>query len=888
MKIQFLYKCFTILLITGASMLSFAQQNNPVKPSEFFGFTPGEDKKLMDYEQLIDYFTKLDESSTRLKMESIGNSPEGRPMYIALISSAANIDNLDRLREINRELALNAGLSQQQQQNLVKEGKVFVTATLSMHSTEVGPAQAAPLIAYELATTEDPAVLEWLNNVVYMMVPCHNPDGMDYVVKNYRKYLGTKYEGAALPRVYHKYVGHDNNRDFVILSQQDTKNINRIFTQTWFPQVMVEKHQMGSTGPRYFVPPNSDPIAENIDAELWTWTGIFGQNMINDMTAAGQAGISQHYTFDNYWPGSTETCLWQNVIAFLTECASANLASPVYVEPNELNVRGKGLSEYKKSINMPLPWEGGWWRLSDIVAYEITSTQSILKTASMYHDKILAFRNNICKHEVETGKTEPPYYYILPQQQHDLSEWVNLLNLLREQGVKIFTLTKDMNLDGRLFSKGDMVVPLAQPFRAFIKEVMEVQHYPVRHYTPGGEVIRPYDIASWSLPLHRQVSSVEIKKRFPQLEEALAEVPGAVNLMTIPLQLNTTSILYPVEWNESFKAAFMSAEKGIKVDRLTSDAEINGKIYHQGSFLFEATGNAPVCRRILEKEMKVPPVEVPDKSSLKFTPFKIPRIALVETYYSDMDAGWTRYLFDKYHIPYTVLHPDQFEKTDFKGRFDVVVLPNDSKNVLLNGTGGSSNSYYMNRYAPEYSKGMGKKGLEKLMGFVNSGGKVVSWGSSTALFEGKLNLPVPETGKHKKQDNPQEKETFVLPFHDISSQLRNKGLYIPGSLVKIQLIQAHPLTLGLPREIGVFSRGRPVFTTSIPYFDMDRRVIATYPEKNILMSGYAEKPELLGNKTAIVWVRKGKGQLVLFGFNPQFRASTQASYKLLFNALLMD
>jgi len=380
-----------------------AQSTSLLKPKDYFGFTPGDDRMLIDYEQLIGYLQKLDVASPMLKMVEIGKSPMGKPMYIAFFSAEENIRNLERLSSINKTLALNPDLTEQERQKLINEGKVFFIATLSMHSTEVGPSQAAPLIAYNLLTTRDPKVKEWLGNVVYMMVPCHNPDGMDLVVNNYRKYKGTKYEAASLPRVYHKYVGHDNNRDFVILSQQDTKNIQHIFTQTWFPQVMVEKHQMGSTGPRYFVPPNSDPIAENIDANLWTWTGIFGQNLINDMTHAGLAGVSQHYEFDNYWPGSTETCLWQNVIAFLTECASAHLATPVYVEPNELGVRGKGLSEYKKSINMPVPWKGGWWKLSNIMQYEITSTKSIIKTASVYHDQILKLRNDMCRKEVTLG-----------------------------------------------------------------------------------------------------------------------------------------------------------------------------------------------------------------------------------------------------------------------------------------------------------------------------------------------------------------------------------------------------------------------------------------------------------------------------------------------------
>ncbi|MCK7538289.1 MAG: M14 family metallopeptidase [Marinilabiliales bacterium] len=232
-----------------------------------------------------------------------------------------------------------------------------------MHSTEVAPSQAAPLIAYQLVTSADPLIRKYLDDVVYMMVPYHNPDGMDLVVENYKKYRGTQYEGASLPQVYHKYVGHDNNRDFISLTQEDTRAIARIYNLDWFPQVMVEKHQMGSTGIRYFVPPAHDPIAENVDGELWSWTGVFGTNMLRDLTGAGLTGVGQKTIFDMYWPGSTETCIWKNVIGMLTEAASVREASPLYIEPNELQASGKGLSEYDKSINFPYRGRaggGGW------------------------------------------------------------------------------------------------------------------------------------------------------------------------------------------------------------------------------------------------------------------------------------------------------------------------------------------------------------------------------------------------------------------------------------------------------------------------------------------------------------------------------------------------
>ena len=859
-----------IFALVSAAPASFGQSLKT--PEEVFGFKPGTDRMLIDYEQLTSYLAELDEASPKLKMVEIGESPMGKKMYIAFISSAENIARLDELKAMNKRLALDPDIPEDALNTMVDDGKVFFLATLSMHSGEVGPSQAAPLIAYDLLTTSDPLKLKWMQDVVYMMVPNHNPDGMDMIVHHYRKYKGTKYEGSSLPRVYNKYIGHDNNRDFVILSQSDTKAIARIFNLDWFPQVMVEKHQMGSTGPRYFVPPMHDPIAENVDEGIWNWAGIFGMNMIKDMTKEGLAGISQHYIFDDYWPGSTETCIWKNVIGFLTECASAHTATPIYVEPNELRVGGKGLSEYKKSVNMPLPWKGGWWRLGDIVQYEITSTMSILKTSSLHRKDILKFRNAICRKEVNKGMNEAPYYYILPRNQHDESEFVSLVNLLKEQGVNVFSLTKDTELNGRIFRSGDVVVSFAQPFRAFIKEVMEPQEYPERHYTPGGELIRPYDITSWSLPLHRGVTSFQIDARSVELESALTEIKGEFTLKkSAPGEFKYA--LFSVNNNRSFMAAFTAAASGIDVKRMRMAAVINVESIPAGSFVME---NSATLSTVLNK-INFSPVYLEDEKDLNLADFNMPRIALVETYFHDMDAGWTRFVFDTYGIPFTVVHPNDFEKTDFISDFDVVVFPDENKDILMAGKRKRNGSYYAGTYPPEYVKGMGKKGMERLMSFFNEGGVIVSWGSSSQLVMGPLAIGAGE-----------EKEEFQLPVRDISSGLSKNGFEFEGALARVKIIQGNPVTLGVPNEIGVFYRGRPVFQTSVPIFDLDRRVLGTFPEKDILLSGYAAKEKLAGNKSALVWLRKGKGQIVMFAFNPVFRSSVQASFKLLFNSLLLE
>ncbi len=856
-------------------LLAFQSPAQIMSPEEYFGYQPGSDKNLFTYEELIGYMKILDEASPRVKLTEIGQSPMGRIMYIAFISDEDNINRLDELKEYNRKLALDPNLSEQEKEKMIRDGKVFVLGTLSMHSTEVAPAQAAPLIAYDLATTDDPLKTKWLGDVVYMMVPNHNPDGMTMIVNHYHKYKGTKYEGSSMPGVYHKYVGHDNNRDFITLSQSDTRAIARIYNLDWFPQVMVEKHQMGSTGTRYFVPPNHDPIAENVDAGIWNWSGIFGANIIKDMTREGLAGVSQHFLFDDYWPGSTETCIWKNVIGMLTEGASAKLATPIYIEPTELSVGGKGLSEYKKSINMPLPWEGGWWRLSDLIQYEITSTMSILKTSSIHREDILQFRNDICKKEVEKGENLPPFYYIFPEKQHDKSELVTLVNLMKEHGVKVYKLDKDLILNNIHYSEGSIVIPVSQPFRAFIKEVLEKQEYPVRHYTPDGEIIKPYDITSWSLPLHFGVKADEIKIELAEIENSITEIEGSFDLLTDPPE-SYSAIIFPVEHNESYKAVFRILASGIDVERLSENILINDKKFNKGSFLVRSTDKNAEKMNKLISDFSVSPCYLSTSVEAKTEKISMPGIALIETNFHDMDAGWTRFVLDQYGIPYKVIKPGDFEKTEFNKEFDVVIFPDADKAILMEGKYKRGDDYYITDYPPEYTKGIGKEGMKNLMAFVEGGGLIISWGQSVNLFEGNLTIT------HEK-DN----EEFKLPFSDIFDDLRKKGLYCPGSLVKMKILKDHPVTLGMEEEIGIFSRARPVFSTSVPNFDMDRRVLGVIPEKDILMSGYVEKEELLGNKAVMIWLKKGEGQFVFFGFNPQFRASTHVSYKLLFNAILI-
>ncbi len=860
--------CLTLIISSAAS-----PSEQLTHPSDYFGFMPGEDRKMFLYEDMIEYLQMLSGESDMVAMLENGESPMGKPMYITFVSSAENIRNLDRLREINTRLALDGNIPADDREIILDQGKVFVLVTLSMHSTEVAPSQAAPLMAYNLATGEggDP---RHLDDVVFMIVPCHNPDGMNMIVEHYNQYLGTPYEGSSMPGVYHKYVGHNINRDFITLTQSDNQAVADIYNRDWFPQVLVEKHQMGSTGPRYFVPPNHDPIALNIDELVWNWTWVFGSNMARDMTAQGLKGISQHYLFDDYWPGSTQTSAWKNVISLLTEAASVQIATPIYIEANELSVAGKGLSDYKKSINFPAPWPGGWWKLEDLIDYELESVYSLVKTASLHRREILEFRNEMCRREINKGLTEPPFYYVLPATQHDSGELHNLLTLLDKHGIDLYRMDDNAVMEGKLINEGDYIIPLAQPFRAFIKEVMESQVFPVRRYTPGGEIIRPYDITSWSLPLHRGLQCIEVNTHYAAagLSFSAYDPNKAETGFIIPDDANW--LVFPSNENSSYRAAFALLDNGVEVYRTDSEKLAEGMNIPAGSFITPVLNNTRLRLEGVIADTKVFPMAFQSRPA-EAEQISMPRVALCETNFHDMDAGWTRYLFDTYGIPYTVLKPADFRDAGLSTDFDVIVFPDTPRERIIDGHFTRGGEVVIPFYNPEYITGMGSEGWQNVLAFINEGGRVVSWAGSAGLFFGLM-------------DPGNQNDRFNFPVRDISSQLSAEGFSCPGSFLKINLIKDHPVTYGMQSEIGVFHRNSPVFATSVPAFGMDRRVVGQFPEKeNLLLSGYAENEELLERQPAIVWIGRGDGQAVLFSFAPNFRGSTPVSNKLILNSLLL-
>ena len=806
-------------------------------PSEFLKMPIGADRTLADYRQISSYFKALAAASPRVEVVSAGKSTLGEELIMAVISSEETLKNQKRLREVSRKLADPRGLPAAEVDALVKEGKVILLVTCNIHASEIGSTQMAMEWAYALATGEDAVTKKRLQDVVLLLVPSLNPDGQMMETDWYRKNLGTKYEGSRLPWLYHHYVGHDNNRDWYMLTQTESKGVSRAVYHDWFPQVWLDEHQMGWNGPRIFMPPYSEPVDPDIHPLVWREVNLIGSNMAFRLEQAGKSGVIYSYAFDAYWIGGTKnTAWWKNISGLLTEVASVKLATPVYVDPTELSGQGrKGLIEYGPQTNFPNPWPGGWWRLRDIMDYERIASDAILETCSERRADFL--RDMADRARAAIAKASPKEAYRIPAAQRDAASALLLARLMAEHGVEV-----------RAGKNGDVWIPLAQPYGPFVKEMMEPQRYPEVKLVPGKEIVFPYDVAAWTLPLMLGVS-VE-RAELPDGLGPFSPAPGVE-------RARKKAPAYAVDGGspESAKVVQAALRAGGAVRRSREE----------GTFYLDFKGErgAATIAAAVGIELK----GSPEPAAKETVAVKAPRVGLYKPWTASMDEGWTRFVLEEYGFAPKSLDNKAIRAGKLGESFDVIVLADMDREVIA--TGKPKREEGENRYfaelPPEYQGGLEKEGAAALKAFVEGGGTIVALGGSTAYVLAELNVPVRNVLARAKRD-------------DFSC---------PGSLLRARVAQGHPVTRGLPSETALFVDQPIAFQTSLPGGELERWVLASYPAegRDILLSGWIHGEEKLVRKAAAVATTYGKGKVVLLGFRAQQRAQTHATYPFLFNAL---
>ena len=816
-------------------------------PSEFLNFEVGADRKLADYRQISSYLKAVAALSDRLQIQVLGKTTLGEEMIMAVISTPENLRNKEKYKTIARQLADPRSLTPQQIDALASEGKTILLITCNIHSTEIGSSQMAMEWAYKLATAQDPETLRRLNDSIVLLVPSLNPDGQIMVTDWYRKYLGTKYEGGAMPYLYHHYVGHDNNRDWFMLTQIETRNVSQMVYHEWFPQFWLDEHQMGFYGPRIYIPPNADPVAKLVNPLVHRGNNLMGAAMGWRLEEAGKSGVIFGYSFDAYWPGGTRnTGWWKNMFGVLTEVASARIATPMDISPTELQGGSKGLVNYEQQINFPNPWPGGTWRLRDIMDYELLVSDAALETVSKYRREMLRGVATMAMHAVASADSAT-CWRIPIENQRDPVVASRLAALLIEHGVEV-RLSAD---------KKSYFVPTAQPYGRFVDEMLGVQRYPEVKPSPTSGILEPYDVAAWSLPLMMGVNAE--RTRIPQAEREQATLISAPSWPAAGLVGNAKFFAIPARQNNVFALANAMHAAGAQVYLAHSPNETP-------SFVFAAHPQLAAAAAKLHLQLQAR-ADLPSGAAL----LKAPRVAIYKSFIPAIDEGWTRFVLEQYGFNVKNIENKEVKAGNLNAAWDVIILPDSSKDSIVEGKQRGEGGY-SEALPPEYTGGIAKEGVRALHDFVEKGGTLITLANSSDVVIGEdFNLPVRN----------------ALAAAEGRRAGVNSDFNVPGSLLRVYLDTNHPVAYGMPSEIAAFVDSPIAFQTSAPPPDMQRSVIAWYPEdaKDILVSGYAKGAERLQRKAAAVAFTRGKGKVVLFGFRVQHRAQTEGTFQLLFNAI---
>jgi len=836
------------LAFSLALLAMFAAGQAPAavtSPAAYFGFPLGADRKLADWNQLTAYYQKLAQQSPRIRYAELGKTTEGRPFALVTISAPENLRELARYQRIQAQLADPRTTPPALAKRLEAEGKGVLVLTCNIHSTEIASSQTAAEFAYQMASGDSPAIQAILRNDIILLVPSLNPDGQQLVVDWYKRYLGTPYEGMPPVVLYQKYVGHDDNRDWYMFTQKETQLTVDKILNPWHPQILYDVHQMGAIGPRLFLPPWVDPIDPNIDPIIVEGMNAVGVDTARDLTAQGKTGVLVDGVYDGFSP-ARQYIVYHAGLRILSESASVRIATPVNIPFARLG-RGINYDAQVARWNFPEPWPGGAWHMGDIVRYQLAAFFSIAHNLAVNRESFLRNFYTVGVHAV-TRSTHPdwPYAYVLPAAQADPLATATLVNTLREGGVEVRRARAAFTAAGRSFPAGSDIIALDQPYGAFAKTLLERQHYPdIRQY-PGGPPQRPYDVTAQTLPLLLGVEAVKVAQPFTAVSARLA-APVHAAPATFRPSPSAAGYEFRDQENGSLLALFALLQQGVKAYRLTGGASAPGTIY-----LPQQPGLAA----------KLAPLAAKDSAALEAVgtapsgealALRAPRLGLYQSWVPQIDEGWTRWIFDQDGIAYTRVVDADLRRGNLRQRFDVILVPDQNPRTLLRGNPAG-------RVPPEYAGGIGAAGMANLKAFVQAGGTLVALNQSSLAF-------LDWTGG---------------AVQNALAGVGNTAFYSPGSILASQADPRDPLAFGASPKVALFSMQSPAFAVSGA-----AKAVVTYSSVAPLLSGWLLGGDKLAGRAALATLPLGAGRLVLFGFMPQYRAQAQATYRFLFNALLL-
>jgi len=856
---------FAVVLIVFTTVLGLRTEvvfgQTIPSPEEFFGFQMGTDRKLARWDKLVEYYELLGRQSARLEVVHMGPTTLGNPFLALFISSPNNLAHLEELRQINVRLNDPRGVSEENIEQAIANGKAVVVQSMGLHSSEVGSSQMAAELMYDLVTRTDPEMLRILDETVAIMIPCFNPDGEIMVTDWYNENVGTDYEGSGLPWLYHHYIGHDNNRDAFQQNTIESQYGAKLLFRDWIPQAYIDHHQMGAYGARIYVPPYAEPIRPSADPLVWREMSWYGAHIAYKEEEAGKAGVVNAAIYSGWGHfGFHWITPFHNIAGMLTESASARLATPLFVHPDQLN-GSRGLPEYEAQTTFPNPWQGGWWHVRDIVEQQKIAAVATLDIAARHRSTVLRNAYLKASRQIERGRSMSPVAFIIPAEQHDPLTATKMVNKLLGQGIEVHQTPSEFNHEGRVYGAGSFVVSMAQPKRGVVRWLLGRTFYPDNTYTRNrdGSPIRPYDMSTDTMAefMGVRVDPVDstVNRQLETVDKPLSSA-GEVTRGEFGFVLDG-------RLNDSFKAANLLLAKNVEVRRATTA----GEGVRIGDFIVATSAADTILAEVAQTtgvDFLALDTNVRNISQI----IRPSRLGMYQRYYGgNMDEGWTRWLLEAFAFPYDTLMDTAITDGNLNDAYDVIVLPADGVARMTgepsetSGRGGSRPE----DYPPAYRSGFGDEGVAALEAFVKNGGTLVTFAQAG-------DLPI---------------QKFGLPVRNLLAGLSSTEFWSPGSTLKVNIDRTNALAYGMPADgLATFLGGNQVYeVVATPRNDRVKRIV-TFVDRDILQSGWLIGEDVIAEKAAMVSVQHGLGQVVLIGFRVQHRAQTHGTFKLFFNALI--
>lgn len=897
----------SLLLLVSTGLYA---QNIP-SPKEHFGFSIGDNYRLATYTQTEAYFKKLAAASDRVKLVDIGKTEEGRTQYMVIVSSPDNLKQLDKYKSISQRLARAENLTNAQAQALAKEGKAIVWIDGGLHATETVGAHQLIETIWQFVSRNDEETQRILNDAIILFVHA-NPDGQELVSNWYMRHADTlKRTLANLPRLYQKYIGHDNNRDFFMNNMSETKNMSRQQYIEWMPQILYNHHQSGPAGSVVAGPPYRDPFNFAFDPLLVTGIDAVGAAMINRLNVEDKPGYTQRggSVFSTWWNGGLRTTAYfHNIIGLLTEIIGSPTPSNVPLVTARLI----------PNAATPYPVTPQRWLFRQSIDYSVSLNYAVLDYAVRNREPLLYNIYKMGKNSIDKGNkdqwslspnkveaikeafkkdqrpsaqnnnqnfvdTVPLKYYdvvfkdpskrdprgfIIPADQPDLSSAVKFVNALILSGIKVEKATANFTVAGKEYPAGSYVVKTNQAFRPHVIDMFDPQDHPNDFLYPGGPPVRPYDAAGWTPAYTMGFKFDRILNGFDGPFETIAY--GTEQSTPGKFSSNANGYVLSAAGNASFIAVNDLLQAGVEVIRITDAAA-------QGSFYVKANAKSKSILEKAAKEYGAQVTAVGKQPAGAAKKIKSLRIGLWDTYGGSMASGWTRWIFEQHHFPYTVIYAKDIDAGKLIDQYDVIVFVSDAIPAVGGGGRGGfgGRGPRADEVPAEYQKTLGRitadTSIPQLKAFVEAGGNVVTIGNSANLAY-HFKLPV--------------KNALVEMNNGVERVLPGEKYYIPGSVLRVKIDSTQQSAWGMNSEADVFVSSSPVFKLSPAAIAKGEVTpIAWYATSSPLRSGWAWGQEYLLDGVAAFSAKVGKGNLVVFGPEIAFRSQTHGTFKFLFNQL---